>query len=351
MHFKGEHKGLNRNVSYKQLIAAALAMMALAGCSQQNSGPTPAPAGSTPAAAKTIELAVVTNNASDYWTIVRKGTEVAEKELPNVHVQFVMPADGTAATQKTELDELLAKGVQGIAISPVDPANQTQMLNDAASRAVLFTQDSDAPLSNRVCYVGTDNHAAGLEAGKLMKEALPGGGKIMLFVGKRDAQNAKDREQGIRDALAGSNITIVDVRTDDADHAKAKTNVADALVKDPSLAGLMGLWSYNGPAILSAVQDAKNTKVKIVTFDEESATLAGVKSGAIYATVVQAPWQFGYQAVKMMAATVSGDKSSIPANKQDIIDVRAIKKDNVDAFSTELTKLRNGGKPDDAPKS
>ena len=77
--------------------------------------------------------------------------------------------------------------------------------------------------SNRVCYIGTDNHAAGLQAGELMKEALPQGGKIMLFVGKRDAQNAHDREMGIRDALKGSNITILDVRTDDADHAKAKS--------------------------------------------------------------------------------------------------------------------------------
>jgi hypothetical protein len=68
-----------------------------------------------------VTLAFVTNNPSDYWTLCRKGTEAAAKELGNVSVQFVMPADGTVATQEQDVDDLLAKNVQGIAISPVDP--------------------------------------------------------------------------------------------------------------------------------------------------------------------------------------------------------------------------------------
>ena len=70
---------------------------------------------------------------------------------------------------------------------------------------------------DRVCYIGTDNVAAGRQAGQLIREAIPEGGSIMLFVGKLDAQNAQERIQGIREALAGSNIRIIDVRTDDAD--------------------------------------------------------------------------------------------------------------------------------------
>ena len=40
--------------------------------------------------------------------------------------------DGTAADQKRIVDDLLAKGVDGIAISPVDPANQMAMLDEVA---------------------------------------------------------------------------------------------------------------------------------------------------------------------------------------------------------------------------
>src|SRR5215210_8964459 len=77
-------------------------------------------------------LAFVTNNASDFWTIARKGTEKADAELPDVTVEFRIPAEGTAADQKRIVDDLLAKGIDGIAISPVDPDNQTQLINDAA---------------------------------------------------------------------------------------------------------------------------------------------------------------------------------------------------------------------------
>ena len=73
------------------------------------------------------KLAFVTNNASDFWTIARKGTEKAAKEVPGVDIEFKITSDGTAAEQQRVVDELLAKGINGIAISPVDPANQTQM--------------------------------------------------------------------------------------------------------------------------------------------------------------------------------------------------------------------------------
>src|SRR5262249_35752596 len=180
------------------------------------------------------------------------------------------------------------RGVDGIAISPVDPANQITLINDAAKKALVLTQDSDAPDSDRACYVGTDNTAAGRQAGQLIKEVLPAGGRIMLFVGKLDARNAQDRIQGIKDVLKGSNIEIIDVRTDDVDDVRAKSNAADTLVKYPDVKALVGLWSYNGPAILNAVKEANKVgQVKIVTFDEADETLAGIRAGAIYATVVQ----------------------------------------------------------------
>src|SRR5918911_45314 len=121
----------------------------------------------------TKRVAFITNNAADFWTIARKGTEKADAELADVTVEFRL-GDGTAAAQKRILDDLLAKGVAGIAISPVDPANQT--------------------------------------------------------------------------------------------------------------------------AILNAVRDAGRTgQVKIIAFDEDDETLAGVKSGAIAGTIVQQPYEFGYQ--------------------------------------------------------
>lgn len=291
--------------------------------------------------AKKTRLAFVTNNASDFWTIARKGTEKAAAELPNIEVEFKINSDGTAAGQQRVVDDLLAKGIGGMAISPVDPKNQVQMINRAAAQALVFTQDSDAAGSNRTCYIGTDNEAAGRQAGELVKEALPQGGQIMVFVGMLDAQNAQERYRGLQKSLEGSNIKIIDIRTDDTDRVRAKSNAADTLVNFPEIAGLVGLWSYNGPAILSAVKDAnKVAKVKIIAFDEEDETLAGVKEGAIYATVVQQPFEFGYQSMMMMSKVISGDNSGIPASKQIFVPTLAIKRDGVEEFIVKINKLR-----------
>ena len=134
----------------------------------------------------------------------------------------------------------------------------------------------------------------------------------MLFVGFLDAQNAKDRMAGIKQALAGSAIEIVDVRTDDADQVRAQKNAEDTLVKYPDIAGLVGLYSYNGPAILNAVRGAgKAGQVKIICFDEDPDTLAGVTGGDIYGTVVQQPYEFGRQAITRMEKYLRGDKSQL----------------------------------------
>jgi ribose transport system substrate-binding protein len=228
-----------------------------------------------------------------------------------------------------------------MAISPVAPKDQTELLDKAAGQTLLITQDSDAPDSKRACYVGTDNVEAGKMAGEELKKALPNGGSVMVFVGEKDAQNAMDRYAGLKQAVEGTNIKILDIRTDHKDAAKAVSNVSDTLVSVPDIAGLVGLWSYNGPAILNAVKAAgKQGKVKIVCFDEEDDTLAGVKDGFIEATIVQNPFEIGYQSIKLMADVKSGNTAAIPENKQIIIPARVLHKADVDAYKVELNRIR-----------
>jgi ribose transport system substrate-binding protein len=325
--------------SLLSFVCAVLCALILSSC-QPGTSPTNSTTNSS-APGEVRQLAFVPNNASDFWVIARKGTEKAEKEIPGIRVDFRIPAEGTAADQQRIIDDLLAKGIDGIAISPVDPANQTAMLDRAASQAVIVTQDSDAPTSKRECYIGTDNVAAGRQAGELLKEALPNGGKVMVFVGTLDASNAQQRYQGLKEAINGSNIQILNVRTDNTDRVRAKANAADTLVNNPDIAGMVGLWSYNGPAIVSAVKEAnKVDKVKIIAFDEEDETLSGVKDGSIYATVVQQPFEFGYQSIVMMAKVLNGDKSGIPASKQIFVPTLAVKRTDVDEFIKKINTLR-----------
>ena len=285
-------------------------------------------------------LALVTNAAADFWTVAKRGVEKANKEHPDYQMTVVVAGQATAAEQRRLLDDLLARHVAGVSISAINPANSTEELNKVAAHAVLFTTDSDAPNSNRVVYIGTDNVAAGMQAGEQLKKMLPNGGKVMMFVGTMDADNARERVDGIKKAIAGTKIDILDIRTDEADFAKAKRNVEDTLAKYSDVDCLVGLYSYNTPQIYNAVKEAgKAGKVKILGFDEDPQTLRGVADGTVAATIVQQPFQFGYQSMTDMIKYINGDKSFIPANKQIIIPTRIIDKSNVNDFITYMKQL------------
>ena len=95
--------------------------------------------------------------------------------------------------------------------------------------------------------------------------------------------------------------------------------------------------------MLAAVKGASlNGKVRIVGFDENEETLQGVQDGDIYGTIVQQPFEFGYNAVRIMGAIARGDKSAVPENGILYIPHREIKKDNVGPFWDELKKLKTG---------
>jgi len=286
-------------------------------------------------------VAFITNTTSNFWTIARKGCEKADAEVPDVTVAFKTTNTGTTDEQNRLIrDSLNIDEADALAISPVDPVGQKSVINEAARRALVITHDSDAPDSDRALYLGADNRAAGRQAGELIKKALPQGGKIMVFVGKREALNAQERFEGLKESLKGSKIEIIDLMTDDANQSRARENAYQTLKQHPDIAGMVGLWSYNGPAILQALRPENMVgKIKIVCFDDEKDTLAGIKEGAIFGTVAQQPFEYGYQAVQAAAKILRGDRSVIPPSKTILIPTVIIQRKDVDEYSKKLNQL------------
>jgi ribose transport system substrate-binding protein len=288
-------------------------------------------------------LAFVVNGASDFWKLAEAGVKKAQEELPNYDLQFKYPEQAAAAVQQRLMDDLVAAGVSAIMVSAVDPKSSTEALNRVGSQVPLFTTDSDAPDTNRIAYIGSSNTDAGKQAGEIALKALPNGGKCIGFVGLPGADNARERIEGMKATIAGSKIELIDVRGDDIDQTRAKRNVEDALAANPNIECMVGFYSYNPPRIYEVLKEAgKLGQITIVAFDEDPITLGGVREGTIAATVVQQPYEWGYQGMKLMAKFLEGDKSGIPENKLVIVPTKIIDKANVDAFEAEL-KSRIGG--------
>ena len=90
----------------------------------------------------------------------------------------------------------------------------------------------------------------------------------------------------------------------------------DIINARPDLSMVVGLWNYNGPAIVAAIEAlGKKGKVLAVAFDEDDGTLDGIANGTIQAAVVQKPFQFGYLSSKWMhelATKGQTAKASLP---------------------------------------
>lgn len=295
------------------LLVAAAVVGGVVGCSG---------GGSQSGGGGKTKIAVVSNNPEMFWTICEAGALQAGKDL-GCDVVFRKPEKGDVPVQMDILNALVKQGYDGIAVSVIDAQNQTPDLQRIAKQTKLITMDSDAPDCGRICFVGVDNYEAGKSAGRLVKEALPNGGTVAVFIGQMSGDNARQRFQGVTDELAGQKdakggtlgkYTLFrgEAITDGANREQSQNNAKQVLEQiggKPDVC-LVGLFAYNPPAILEAVKSKNLTgKVKIVGFDEEPNTLAGIEAGEIVGTVVQDPYGYGYKSVEILNAEAKGDTS------------------------------------------
>ena len=307
-------------------------------------------------------IAFVTNQQASFWNIAEVGCQDAAEDL-GVKVQVRFPREATATNQKQVVEDLLASGIDALAISPIDAVNQREMINNWAGKIPLLTHDSDAPETNRLLYIGVDNYAAGRTVGQLVKQAFPNGAKVILCIGRTEQDNSKKRLQGVIDELldrpvqfewrdetgevVGDKFTILTTLVDQGAAQVAKQKVEDALNVYPEVEIIVGLFAYNPPAILQALRQAnKIDKIKVAGFDEDDATLQGIKDGEVIGTVVQNPYEYGYQSVKVLSEILKGNKTVIPASKYIDVPARAVtvdgrkvgdsKSEQVDEFWADL---------------
>ena len=338
----------------RNLYIVLLVTIFVVGC--KNPGNENAKSGTTDKGKKP-KLYFVTNGIANFWTIAEKGAMKAEEDF-NCDVEVKMPSaeGGRAANQKRMLEQLISKGFDGIAVSPVEPENQTDILNELGEHGYFITHDSDAPASNRLLYVGMSNYDAGRMAGELVKEAIPDGGNIVIFIGSIEQHNAKLRRQGLIDEVFGRShdpkrydkpgaeikegkYSFLATRVDNFDGTRKKELPEQALAKFEKIDCMVGLFEYNPPFIFDALESAgKMGQIKVVGFDENARTLDEIKSGNCVGTVVQNPFMYGHKSMEILAAMARGEELEMEGDFVDI-PARKIVKDNVDEFRADLKKM------------
>lgn len=312
-------------------LALCLGVIA-AGCESKPAAPVgaakPADTAAKPStpvapAGGTKRVIILTNGNSPFWDACRAGMQDAEKELGLDAAGYKAVLEVNDGTPQGQLDKLRQFGSQsdiaGVGVSALDAANvavadEMRKLLQKGIKVVTIDSDVDRKTmrDTRLAYLGTDNFVAGRELGACAKNLIPDGGGYVTFVGRVGAQNAIERIGGFAEG-AGEKLQSLDSMGDDIDLARARENVRNAIRNHADqLKALVGIWSYNAPAIVDVVKEtgARN-KFKIATFDAEPGAVAAMGEDMIDVMIVQNPHQMGYQGVRALRAFIEDDQKTI----------------------------------------
>jgi ribose transport system substrate-binding protein len=320
------------------LAAFCVAGLCLSGCGDASkpaasgeSGPAKGktvaavtPAGGAPADAKDIKRIILLENGnSPFWDAARAGLQDAENDLKLRQSGLRAVLEVNDSTPTGQLEKLQQFGTQpdivGIGISAVDADNVAvaDELRKLQKKGVkIVTVDSDVAREKfrdcRFAFIGTENLVGGHELGVCAQGLRPTGGGYATFVGTKGAQNAIERISGFKEG-AGAKFQVLDNMTDDHDLSRARENVRNAIQNHKGkLTTLVGIWSYNAPAITDVVKELGVRKdYTIVVFDAEPIAIQEIGAGNIDAMVVQNPYQMGYHGVRLMKALYENDQKTV----------------------------------------
>ncbi len=269
----------------------------------------------------TKRIVFLINTDSPYWDTCRAGMLDAEKQLNLAVDGLTTVKEGNDGTPKGQIDKLREFGNQAdivaVAISPIvadnaSIAEEMKKLRDKGVAVICVDNDLDEKYhGSRQFYIGTDNKKAGRQLGLCAKALRPDGGEYVQFVGRTGAQNAIERMNGFAEAVGTEKFKEQARMEDEINRTKSRDNVRDAITNFPKLAILVGIWSYNAPAIVDVVKEKNRTDLAVVTFDAEKLAIAGMGEGNIHAMVVQNPFDMGFQMVKVMKALHKKDDKTV----------------------------------------
>lgn len=300
-------------------------------------------------------LLFIAGGSDPYWELCVAGARAAAAEC-GAELRVEMPEDESSRGLAQQMEWLASLGeaeLDGVALGPINPENQATPINTVAQKISVVTVDSDVPGSRRLCHIGSSNFEAGGFAAQLVREAMPNGGKVVLLLASLSKTNAAQRKEGFEAALEAEQasgddgdsglvpITLAEVYLDHGDFETCKNNVRTAIENNSDVRAIVGTFGYHAPLALEVLGELSRTgEIALVAFDEDERTLAGVANGTVCGTIVQDPFLFGYESIRMLDEVASGTYLSLPVAGQVNVGVhcKIIRKENLGEFRSHLQK-------------
>ena len=211
------------------------------------------------------------------------------------------PADWDASAEARAVDQLVAKGVKGVAVTAGDADTLVASIDAGMKAKVpILTFDSDSPKSKRLLFVGTNNYNAGYQAGLAIAKLL--GDKARVGISRIPGLDSiNHRVAGLTDALKkmAPGAQIVTEVNDEGDLQKAEPVNTAMLQAHPEINVIFCGHGNPATGALAATRnvgrDKGDKKVSVVAWSIDVPILQGVQNGDYGMTVAQNPYMMGVQ--------------------------------------------------------
>jgi ribose transport system substrate-binding protein len=286
----------NRGIHW--VIAVVLGALVVAACGRQSS-------------AKFL-VGFSQCNLGEPWRVAMNA-EVAERAraFPQMEIVYA-DAQQDNAKQVSDVETFVRQGIDLLMISPNEAKPLTPIVKKVYDRGIpVIVIDRGIEGDTYTVFIGADNRMIGREAGKLIGEILGGAGSVVEIKGLPGSPPARDRSEGMREAIASSpGIRIVHDPVANWLREEAMTQMEIALAAHDHIDLV---YAHNDPmamgAYLAAKAKGRESEMKFVGIDGLPGPDGGrqaVADGKLAATFVYPTG--GRQAVEMAAKILSGEK-------------------------------------------
>jgi ribose transport system substrate-binding protein len=209
------------------------------------------------------------------------------------------------------VQDLVARGVKGILISPIDAVGVNAAYDAAAAAKipiVSVARGSSSP--NQTIHVAMDEKRIGRDIAEWTAKKLGGKGKVALLMGPSGAPTFKNLGDGYSEVMAKYPEIHIVFRSDGPlTRERGVKQAEDALVAHPDLAAI---YTANDDVALGAMQavNAANRKGKtlVTGMNGVPPALRAVKEENLAMTVELNPVEWGRLGVDVLATFLKGEK-------------------------------------------
>jgi ABC-type sugar transport system substrate-binding protein len=259
-----------------------------------------------------VKLGFITKFPVPFFATMENAAKEYAKRNPGVEIIYGQGASATDIEgQIAQIESMVTRGVQGIALTPVDPTVSTALDKAVAAGIKVVLMDNNIPdWKGRTALATTDNFAAGKIAGEYLKTVLKAGDTMGILEGVPGVPALDDRVKGMLEGLNGLDVKIVGKGATNCSEELGISVAEDLLTKNPDL---KAIYAACGPPAAGAARAIKNAgtandKIVLVGFDFCCGEEEALKSGVEDASVAQFPTKMAELGVDALVKSIRGEK-------------------------------------------